>query len=347
MTPRGTDWSLAALVALGAVTGLATWFSGAPSTAWVYATHAIGGAALAAVVTIKVRRVRSRLAPRDQRGLPGLVALGLVAAALITGVVWSSGGRVYPAGMSLLVWHGALGAVLATAVLAHARTRAKPPRRRDVADRRQFLAAAAIAGVAFAAQRAQRPAQRLLGLGGARRRFTGSYDAGAFTGNAFPTTSWLADRPRPVDAGRFRLSVDGLVERPLALTAGELDRGDALAATLDCTGGFYSQQRWEGVALARLLAEAGASPAARHVSVVSRTGYRWSFGIDATLLLATRVGGEPLAHGHGAPCRLVAPGRRGLEWVKWVERVEVREDPDPGALLTTLTSGFSTAGRGA
>jgi DMSO/TMAO reductase YedYZ molybdopterin-dependent catalytic subunit len=41
------------------------------------------------------------------------------------------------------------------------------------------------------------------------------------------------------------------------------------------------------------------------------------------LLLATHVGGDPLSHGHGAPVRLVAPGKRGFEWVKWVTHVEV------------------------
>ena len=81
--------------------------------------------------------------------------------------------------------------------------------------------------------------------------------------------------------------------------------------------------------------------------VISRTGYRWSFGLEHArgLLLATRVGGEPLSHGHGAPCRLVAPGRRGFQWVKWVERIEVHEEPDPGALPSTVLSSFSAAGR--
>ena len=83
--------------------------------------------------------------------------------------------------------------------------------------------------------------------------------------------------------------------------------------------------------------------------VISRTGYRWSFGLDDArgLLLATHVGDEPLSHGHGAPCRLVAPGRRGFQWVKWVERIEVHEDPDPGALASTVLSSFSAEGRGA
>jgi DMSO/TMAO reductase YedYZ molybdopterin-dependent catalytic subunit len=119
------------------------------------------------------------------------------------------------------------------------------------------------------------------------------------------------------------------VRRPLALTVAQLDRGDALTATLDCTGGFFSTQHWRGVSLGRLLDDAGVEPAARHVRVISRTGYRWSFGLrDArALLLATHVGGEPLAHGHGAPCRLVPPGRRWFQWVKWVERIEVHEIP--------------------
>ena len=83
--------------------------------------------------------------------------------------------------------------------------------------------------------------------------------------------------------------------------------------------------------------------------MVSVTGYRWSFSLDdaSGLLLATRVGGEPLSHGHGAPARLVAPGRRGFQWVKWVTRLELHAEPDPGAFPSTILSSFSAAGRGA
>jgi len=328
------------LVAAGVATGLATWFAGAPGSTWVFAGHAIAGGSLALVLVVKLRRVLPRLAPASA------AALGLVTLVLVSGLVWSDAGSVAIGGYSLLVWHGALGAVLAALVLVHALTRAKPPRRRDLADRRQFLAAAAVGAAALAAWQVQRPLQRALGLRGAERRFTGSYDAGSFTGNDFPSTSWVSDRPRP---RATPLAVTGRVRRELTLGPAELDRADELTATLDCTGGFSSTQRWRGVRLARLLDEAGVRSGAAHVRVISRTGYRWSFGLDDArgLLLATHVGDEPLAHGHGAPCRLVAPGRRGFQWVKWVERIEVHDDPDPGAPASTVLSSFSAAGRGA
>jgi DMSO/TMAO reductase YedYZ molybdopterin-dependent catalytic subunit len=350
VTPRGTDWGLALLVALGLVSGLATWFAGSPGGAWVFAAHALAGAALALLLVFKLRRVLPRIGARtrrDPRTVRGLLALGLVLAVLVSGLLWSSAGRVGFVGYTVLFWHGVLGASLAVVVLAHARLRARRPRRRDLGDRRQFLTAAALGVGALAAWQLQRPVQRTLGLPGARRRFTGSYEAGSFTGNAFPVTSWVADRPRPL-AGGYRLAVAGRVRRPLAVTGADLDRGDTLTATLDCTGGFFSTQRWRGVKLGRLLDEAGVESGARHVRVISRTGYRWSFDLaDArALLLATHVGDEPLAHGHGAPCRLVAPGRRGFQWVKWVERVEIHDEPDPGAVASTLWSSFTAVGRG-
>jgi DMSO/TMAO reductase YedYZ molybdopterin-dependent catalytic subunit len=350
VTPRGTDWGLALLVAIAVGTGLGTWFAGSPGAAWVFGAHAAGGTAIAFVLVYKLRRVLPRLIARPaRRNAAGIVALAFVVAALGSGYVWSSGGSQSLAGFTLLAGHAALGGVLALGVLAHALLRAKPLRRRDAGDRRQFLTALALGAGAIAVWQLQRPAQRALGLPGRRRRFTGSYEAASFEGNAFPSTSWVADRPRPLRAAGWSLELDGMVERRLAVGAAELDQGDELVATLDCTGGFYSTQRWRGVRLGRLLDDAGAEPGVRHVRVISRTGYRWSFGIEHArgLLLATHVGDEPLSHSHGAPCRLVVPDRRGFEWVKWVDRVELHEDPDPGAVVSTVLSSFSAVGRGA
>src|SRR3954453_15047071 len=133
MTPRGTDWSLAGLVALGLASGLLTWLAGA----WPVAVHDLAGLALAAVAIVKMRRVRR------PRGLGG-VALAAVAAVVLSGLIWATAGPSSLAGYTILVWHGFLGAALGLGMLAHARVRAKPPRARDVLDRRQLLSGAAI-----------------------------------------------------------------------------------------------------------------------------------------------------------------------------------------------------------
>jgi DMSO/TMAO reductase YedYZ molybdopterin-dependent catalytic subunit len=351
VTPRGTDWSLALLVALGLATGLSTWFAGSHQSAWVFAAHAALGTALALVVVWKLRRVWRRIVAAsrwDGRTGAGLAALLVVALALGSGVAWSSGANVAFGGMTLLGWHVLLGLALGGLVLAHALARARPLRAADLRDRRQFLATAGVGAVAVAAWAAQRPVERALGLGGARRRFTGSYAASSLAGNDFPVTSWVADRPRPLDAGAYRLAVRGAVDRPGTLSLSDLQRGDELTATLDCTGGFASTQRWRGVRLGRLLDEAGIRDDGAHVRVVSHTGYRWGFALaDARdLLLATHVGEEPLSHGHGGPCRLVVPGHRGFQWVKWVTRVEVHADADLGAAASTVWSSLTPEGRG-
>jgi len=351
VTPRGSDWSLALLVGLGLATGLSTWFAGSGQSAWVFAAHAALGTALALVLVWKLRRVWARIvtpARWDGRTGAGLGALLLVAAALGSGWAWSTGANVAAGGMSLLVWHGVLGLALGGLVLGHALVRARPLRAADVRSRRQFLAAAGVGAAAVAAWALQGSAQRALGFAGARRRFTGSYATGSFAGNDFQVTSWVADAPRRLDPATYRLAVGGEVHRALALTAAQLDRGDELVATLDCTGGFASTQHWRGVRLGALLDEAGVTRAGAHVRVVSHTGYRWSFALaDARdLLLATHAGDGPLSHGHGAPARLVVPGHRGFQWVKWVTRVEVHAEADLGAAASTVWSSLTPEGRG-
>jgi DMSO/TMAO reductase YedYZ molybdopterin-dependent catalytic subunit/cytochrome b561 len=352
VTARGTDWGLAALVALLIATGVLTLFEGSSRDAWVFAAHDALGGAIAVLVVVKLVRVWSRIrAPArwDNRTAAGVSVAAVVIATLVSGWLWSTGANTAIADYSLLGWHDALGVLLAVLVVAHMVLRAKPLRGRDLAHRRQFLAALGIGAGSVLAWRAQRPLLALLGLRGANRRFTGSYEAGSFAGNAFPTTSWVADKPRPIALDGYRLRVTGLVGTELAVALAELPPRDELVATLDCTGGFYSTQRWRGILLSRVLD--GAVPdrgRARHVSVVSRTGYRWSFALsDADrLLLATHVGDEALSHDHGAPVRLVAPGSRGFEWVKWVERIEVLSEPDYGAPASTVWSSFTRAGRG-
>ena len=340
-SPRAVDWTILVLVIAQAASGLASLLVGSAASAWVFWVHGIGGLALVVLVGLKLWRVRGRLRPGSWRpGTSVSVVVAIIAlAALGTGVAWASGYRPWVARWTLLTIHAALGLSLAIPLVFHLRRRIHRPRRRDFQDRRTVIQFAALAIVGTLAWRAQRVFTALIE---APARFTGSYEVDSLAGNAFPTTSWVADDPDPVDPADWRLVVDGAVDRELSLETDELETGDEREAILDCTSGWYSNQRWRGLSVGSLLDEAEARTEARWVAFHSVTGYRWSLPIAEArdALLATHVTGERLSHDHGFPLRLVAPGRRGFQWVKWVERVEVRTTPDYGQWIAIFTSGF-------
>jgi DMSO/TMAO reductase YedYZ molybdopterin-dependent catalytic subunit len=181
-------------------------------------------------------------------------------------------------------------------------------------------------------------------LPGAQRRFTGSRRVGLEPGLTFPATMWMFDNPAPYDRAGWQLDITGEVAQPYTLAAAEWGAIPPvdLTAILDCTGGWYTDQVWRGIPVAFLLDRAGTTAAATAVSFVSATGYRWSVPLAEArmLVLATHVGGVALDHGRGAPLRLVAPGRRGFQWVKWVREVRVLSAPDLGQWGVIFTSGL-------
>jgi DMSO/TMAO reductase YedYZ molybdopterin-dependent catalytic subunit len=343
MRPRSTDWSLALGVGAAFATGLWTLISGRPERWWVFTLHGACGYLILLLLIPKLRRVYRRILPGmiDARSWAGLASTALVLIVLLSGVAWAAGGSLVIFGYSLLNWHILGGIVLTASVSVHMVARARPLRRPDLTRRQSLRAGIFLLGAGLLWP-VQERLVRALNLPGLQRRFTGSREVSSFTGNAFPTVSWMADRPAPLDAATWRLRIFGLVARPLVLTGDDLDVGDELTAILDCTGGFYSEQHWAGVRVDTLLERAGVGADAEWVRFLSATGYRWSLPIAQArnALIAVRLGSEPLSHGHGAPARLVAPGERGFVWVKWLEGIEARAAPDPGQLLAINLSGF-------
>ncbi len=169
-----------------------------------------------------------------------------------------------------------------------------------------------------------------------------------------------------LDPDAWRLRVDGLVERPLSLSLRTLreafvertsiatlqcagNRREGLIAVRDIPGeapwgpGATGTATWTGVALADVLALAGPLQTAAHVGLegadVSDEAepaqlFGGSIPLDKAsrpeVLLAWAMNGHPLPAVHGAPVRVVVPGYIGARSVKWLTRIELRDDPWPG-----------------
>jgi len=170
-----------------------------------------------------------------------------------------------------------------------------------------------------------------------------------------------------IDPDAYALTVEGLVERPLLLRMGDLERMPKATAvsTLHCAenrksehdqarrvegipweAGAVGTAEWRGPALGAVLARSGLKPAAKHV---------WLEGLDAVTLqdrqtlfggtvplekamkpesmLALEMNGLPLPREHGYPVRAVIPGHIGARSVKWLGRIVVADRPSENVFV--------------
>lgn len=177
--------------------------------------------------------------------------------------------------------------------------------------------------------------------------------------------------PTSIDPKTFRLSVGGLVERPLHMTMADLRKMEKIEvpAVLQCSGNgrwFYGvafakvshpagaqwkyggvgNARWGGVRVADILKKAGVRATAKFatnfgldVPVLPTTpkfirGIELEKLMDPDTILAYEMNGETLPYYHGFPLRLIVPGWAADHSVKWLSSMTLTE---------TLTDAFWTS----
>ena len=172
-----------------------------------------------------------------------------------------------------------------------------------------------------------------------------------------------------LDGERYRLSIRGMVERPLDVSLKELHNlpSESRVVTLECAGngrsqfdpavpgepwgfGAASTAEWTGVPLVELLDRAGMKPGAREIifrgadgghvaSIDAPVRFERSLPVDRIrdldALLAYSMNGEPLSPPHGYPLRLIVPGWYAVASVKWLTEIIVTDSDFEGYFQTT------------
>ena len=181
------------------------------------------------------------------------------------------------------------------------------------------------------------------------------------------------DQPPTIDPDTYRLAITGLVakEKSLSLAAIKAAPRREVDFTLECSGntglkffwGGVGNARWAGTPLAPLLEKAGVLKEGVEVvfwgadsgeDTIGWTGVPTAEGFPGAPLTITEhfargmtvedalgrdnilcyeMNGAPLPDAHGAPVRLIAPGWYGVANVKWLTRIEVRDQHYRGRFM--------------
>jgi DMSO/TMAO reductase YedYZ molybdopterin-dependent catalytic subunit len=185
--------------------------------------------------------------------------------------------------------------------------------------------------VAEGAQKEEEKTHQLLMLG--TMNFRGFRVKEVTPNEEFYVTSY-SDMVPSLDAKSFRLRVEGMVERPFALSLDELAamKEKTEFVTLQCIGNpvggdAIGNALWEGVTLRKVIDRAVPKSGIVKAAFFGGDGYSdsipYDFARSDDIFLAFRMNGEPLPPRHGYPLRMIVPGIYGMKHVKWLTKIEL------------------------
>ncbi len=136
----------------------------------------------------------------------------------------------------------------------------------------------------------------------------------------------------------WQLKIDGLVDRPISLNLEQfqqLPRTRVFADFHCVTAWSRLGNLWEGVSVAALLEQAGIKPEAKFAIAGAYDG-GWTTNVpliavlESDVLLADKHDGQPIDADHGGPVRLVVPRLFAWKSAKWVNRITLVAEDQPG-----------------
>jgi DMSO/TMAO reductase YedYZ molybdopterin-dependent catalytic subunit len=136
----------------------------------------------------------------------------------------------------------------------------------------------------------------------------------------------------------YRLTVDGMVDRPMTLSLADLQAMEAtrLIKDFQCvTGWRVPMVHWTGVKLSTLLDEAGVQPGGAALRFESFDHeYTESLTMDQArrpdVLVAYEMLGAPVTRQHGGPVRMYVAPMYGYKSCKWLSKISVVSKVEAG-----------------
>lgn len=159
---------------------------------------------------------------------------------------------------------------------------------------------------------------------------------------------WYNPSPA-IDVAGYKLRVSGLVEKPQALSVADLRRmpQETQNSRMKCVQGWSSRTDWGGFRFGHLLEMAKPTKNARAVRIDCADKWFEYFTLEQILakrvLLAMDMAGKPLTGKHGAPLRLIDPGRYGYKSAKLITGITFVEE-GKGSMAVDLGPYYTPGG---
>jgi DMSO/TMAO reductase YedYZ molybdopterin-dependent catalytic subunit len=153
----------------------------------------------------------------------------------------------------------------------------------------------------------------------------------------------------PIDQGKWRLDIGGLVEKPQKLTVADLRRLPHVqqSSRMKCVQCWSARANWGGFRFASLLDLVKPQRRARAIRIDCADKWYEYMSLEEManprVLLAMDLAGKPLPDNHGAPLRLIDPSKYGYKSAKLITSIAFVEE-GKGSMACDIGPYYSPTG---
>lgn len=140
-----------------------------------------------------------------------------------------------------------------------------------------------------------------------------------------------------INLATYQLTISGLVDSSFALSMEEIKEMPASftdTMIMYCVEGWEVWGNWKGVLIKDLLDIAHPQADGEYILFECRDGYKTALPVSYlnkyNAMLAYQVNNAPLLKHDGFPLRLIAFGKYGYKWAKWVTKLSVMSESELG-----------------